>query len=383
MKKTLFLLIFMCCRLNAIQAGVVAYWTFDENAPGTATSAGDVMLDVSGNGLNLVIADTGDSNPIYTASDPRYNPLGAAISLDRNYDQRLILDAGAVNIDPNCTIEALVYMQGVFTEEYGLMQKSGTNGQWWMRFDKNNGRTNFLANNYPSPDSAFKVGSGDAAGVNQWVHIAVVRDGIAGEWRVYHNYNLVLTSVDAAAGASLDNNGALIPFQIGTIDSSNSAKRFNGAIDFIRISNTALEPADFVQPMGNASSPDPIHEARLVPLNQVFSWIPISDSYTVISQTVTLSDSPDMNNVLEAISPVGNSATFSTLEKGKTYYWAVDTLLDFGDVGTWIQSGEVWVFQTPGCVFGLEEGDLNGDCIVNFDDFAIMASNWLRADEFE
>jgi len=38
--------------------------------------------------------------------------------------------------------------------------------------------------------------------------------------------------------------------------------------------------------------------------------------------------------------------------------------------------------MAPECVFGIEDGDLTGDCSIDFADFAIFAENWLRSQEY-
>ena len=399
MKKIILILIVGCFMVSAVQA---VHWTFDEQGSGTATTPGDIIIDVDDppdpngtlHGSFLTVLDTGDTaTPTYAPSDPRYNPFGSSLAFDADYDMRLVIDdvnAVDVDLDTNWTLEADVFLSsdGVdpLIHEDGFMYKTGSSGAWWLRFDDDNGRTNGWFFNYPSADSGFKADSGTPVGYDQWVHVAIVRDAAASEFRIYHNYDLVLTDLDEALGASFVNDGLAGPLTIGTIDPGTpgvyTKKRFNGAIDFIKISDTALDPADFVQPIGTPTDPNAPDGATLVPLDQVFTWTPISGQ-TILSQTVTLSDTPDLSNVLETISPAGNSVTFASLEKGKTYYWAVDTLLDFGTDGTWLQPGEVWSFSTPACVFGLAEGDLDDNCTVNIVDFSIMAGNWLRTDEYE
>jgi hypothetical protein len=57
-----------------------------------------------------------------------------------------------------------------------------------------------------------------------------------------------------------------------------------------------------------------------------------------------------------------------------TYYWAIDVV-----VGATSYPGDLWSFKTyvPVCSLTAAMGDANGDCVVNFKDFAIMANKWL------
>jgi hypothetical protein len=63
-------------------------------------------------------------------------------------------------------------------------------------------------------------------------------------------------------------------------------------------------------------------------------------------------------------------------ELWKTLYWRVDEGLDPSGE---IVKGDVWRFTT-GCV--LIEGDANLDCMVDFRDFAAVASTWLETQFF-
>jgi len=59
------------------------------------------------------------------------------------------------------------------------------------------------------------------------------------------------------------------------------------------------------------------------------------------------------------------------LELWKTYYWRVDQFNDDGSTTV----GDCWSFTT-GCEAIL--GDTNNDCVVNFDDYADVASTWQQ-----
>jgi len=62
------------------------------------------------------------------------------------------------------------------------------------------------------------------------------------------------------------------------------------------------------------------------------------------------------------------------LDWNTTYYWRVDEVFAAGDS----VAGDVWSFTTgtPVCEYELE-GDIDKNCVVNLEDFARMAANWL------
>jgi len=77
--------------------------------------------------------------------------------------------------------------------------------------------------------------------------------------------------------------------------------------------------------------------------------------------------------VQKAVLRAGNTSwpVDETLELWKTYYWQVN---EFNDDGT-TTIGDCWSFTT-GCEAIV--GDLNNDCILNFEDYADVASTWQQ-----
>ena len=79
---------------------------------------------------------------------------------------------------------------------------------------------------------------------------------------------------------------------------------------------------------------------------------------------------------LELVSPSQEETVYDpgTLEWATTYYWRVDEL----EEGQPPFTGDLWSFTTivPQCEEPLA-GDVTNDCIVNLEDFAVLASEWL------
>jgi len=62
------------------------------------------------------------------------------------------------------------------------------------------------------------------------------------------------------------------------------------------------------------------------------------------------------------------------LELWKTYFWRIDELNADGPCGDIPDTkGDIWSFTT-GCE--LMPGDINLDCFVNLEDYAMMADDW-------
>lgn len=124
------------------------------------------------------------------------------------------------------------------------------------------------------------------------------------------------------------------------------------------------------------TNPDPVNFDPNVPLDHTFSWTPIPNA-TISSQTVVVANDRSFEDIVGSFSATGNSAEISGLKNGYRYYWRVDTEGTEGGE-PFSREGTVWTFVTEPCPDpGIEDGDLNEDCQVNFEDMAILADNWL------
>jgi hypothetical protein len=123
------------------------------------------------------------------------------------------------------------------------------------------------------------------------------------------------------------------------------------------------------------SDPAPAHLSTDVPLDQVFTWAPVSGT-PIESQAVVLALDSGMQDVVGTYPAVDNSVTIPDLRNNTVYYWRVDS------DGT---EGVVWMFSTESCIDGpgFTEGDINEDCKVDFKDFYILAANWLTSGSHE
>jgi len=92
----------------------------------------------------------------------------------------------------------------------------------------------------------------------------------------------------------------------------------------------------------------------------------------------------DAQNLTQVISNQAATSYVPTIEQNKTYYWRIDILDPAIDNGNPVK-GRVMSFNVMddcqftklGANYVPLTGDLNGDCNVNFTDFAILAQNWM------
>ena len=130
-------------------------------------------------------------------------------------------------------------------------------------------------------------------------------------------------------------------------------------------------------------NPIPIDEAVGVQVNTILSWSPGDGLSVAYYQVYLATEYDDVNNVNPSDTTGVYRGTASaerpvyaseTLIEDTTYYWRVDNIL-LDDV---IVRGNIWSFRTA--VFecaGQLVPDINHDCVVNANDFAILVSNWL------
>jgi len=134
----------------------------------------------------------------------------------------------------------------------------------------------------------------------------------------------------------------------------------------------------------NASSPSPADGEPGAPRNAQLSWTSGEDEFGELPDSHKLYMDPNATYVTErncgAVAvcvtlPAGTTTYDPDLEWGETYYWVVDE--DYGAGG--IEEGDVWSFTVdPELECGLLPGDLTADCLVNLDDFAVLAYDWLN-----
>ncbi len=330
------------------------------------TADGQMCVDTSGNGYHGFYA--GGSGAAATAGvtdSTAFDTSGANVYIILR-DARTYTGHGetgfadplttptpyfTLEADKNYTFEAILKWDPTNTQAmHGIMGQTGGN-EFWMR--ENNGALQWAivgggtnANNFGT-DVDISVLEADG----QWHHLAFVLDRTASEIRIYADYELIYTDSNpniASLGEMLSGTG---DFRIGGYNTSSST-RFKGAQDHFRISNTALNPAEFLQ-MGGASAPMPADGDAGVLVDADLSWTAAADPNapleTVTGQYIYLGTDP-MALVLQNTTAQGPAVTTfdpGTLNKDSRYYWRVDSSVN-GSSATDPNTitGLVWNFDT-------------------------------------
>ncbi len=134
-----------------------------------------------------------------------------------------------------------------------------------------------------------------------------------------------------------------------------------------------------------ASSPYPEDGEPGAPKNAILSWtsgegdegqLPVSHKlYLDPNATYVTERNCGLVDVCVTL-PQATVTYNPDLEWGVTYYWVVDE--DYGGTIGLVE-GDVWSFTVdPELECGLLAGDVTADCLVNLDDFAVLAYDWLN-----
>jgi len=376
---------------NAI---VLGYWKFDDIAIGTAIDANSKILDSSGNGRDLVPVSV-SSSAVTNYGNP-YAAYGNGASFENNKGRMLWLIPGYTHTDGSIagsapvltlangdmTIEAVVKVtNGNSTGNtiYSFLPLTdtdtwyGTTNTFYFRANDTTGYLRFAFDS----GGVSKTVTGKTSVYDAWHHVAAVRKTATGELLLYIDGVLDANTIDTTVGL-----GDVFPTGnavVGGFSSAlNTSRNFNGNIDFVKVTHAALDTTEFVQAFAIPTNPNPVDGATGVPLIYTFSWTAITGA-TITSETVKIATDPYMQNIVQTITASGSSATISDLSNSTTYYWRVDTVGSDSN-GSFSRQGEIWSFSTPNCLLDAADGDINGDCIIDFIDFATVAGNWLTSE---
>jgi hypothetical protein len=377
---------------------LIGYWKFDNVAAGTVIDPNAKIIDTSSNGRNLrAVSVSSTASAKYDSPCAAY---GSGASFNNNKGMQLNLIPGYMYTDGtyaaatpvlpssngNMTIEAVVKVNaGTATGSSIFTVQPTADSVLWDGADKTDGfylrvndSTGYLRFTFGNETTSCTA-TGITSVYDAWHHIAAVRDTTAGTLNLYIDGVLDKTVTDTTVAL-----GDVFPSGYLSVGGfacyASTSRNLSGNIDFVKVTRSALAPAQFVQSFALPTNPNPVNGATGVPLAYTFSWSAITGA-TITSQTVKIADDQYMQNIVKTVTASGNSAGITGLENNKTYYWRVDTVGSDTN-GAFSRQGEIWSFSTPNCLLVAADGDLNGDCIVDFKDFAIMAGNWLTS-EFE
>lgn len=272
--------------VGLVSADTLAWYHFDERAPGERAAAADVIANGVGENApgkpiaidstgTLVTADDSPWMPTYGTSYSHrgvpllvVDPVSGAVHANRSAmsfrtgGTDSALNGGAVMVEDDkslnpasYTIEALVCTTGgafnTISPIFGRIPKNASfMSEYWHVGMLKNGKL-FLRCTKSSGNAQTGTDGSGSAKINdgKWHHIALVSDSENPGVRVYVDYaqDIVLKGNDAAyvGGPSYSDKS---PLYVGGYPTSSVAgRKFNGLVDELRISDRALQPAEFLQ----------------------------------------------------------------------------------------------------------------------------------------
>lgn len=288
-------------------ADTVAWWHFDEKAPGEAYALTTAIVDSCGNAPNgspLVSGGTGLSQwnnkpelrpaPVFPFVGKQiFDPVGATTNSNRSAlycswadkDSIQAYYGGLVRIpgtnpsqpDPTqptdaITVECFVCttnttVPNVFMPIAGKRRGSGQTSETWALYAMANGKLalriataaksdSYILGYNSAPYGIYTVNDG------AWHHVAFTYDKDTGVAKVYVDYKLDQThQLPEGKALVYDTNSSTLNYHaiyIGgyAYSDSGSGRQFNGSIDELRISNAALEPDKFLRLVPSKSDGD-------------------------------------------------------------------------------------------------------------------------------
>lgn len=210
---------------------------FEEAGATASTTAGD-MID-SGSAL---LHATAESGLAYVDGDTQRGGTTRALRFPGSSNAQTVAILNATRgeyldfgTDESFSAETLftTTTSGTMTL---LSNDDGAGAGWWLRLV--DGYVEFTI--IDASGGQATVTSLNTVNQGNWVHVVAVRDTGTGELRVYIDNTLNKTALDTTSD-SLANNRAV---RVGRANDTGTPYRFTGDMDFARISNFVIDPAD-------------------------------------------------------------------------------------------------------------------------------------------
>ena len=238
-----------------LTADVVAHWRFEEGTANIEASGAGSVLDSSGNGLHATpFQGTTTGGPFYrSVSNP--NSL-LALEFDGVNDRLFIQDDPLFQLTQNLTLEAFIRVDVHRTSQIVFRGDSrGSLDPYLLAIIGD--KLVFHVEN--SSGNISRVFSPSAVPLGEFLHVAGTLDDATGDQRLFINgVEVASTTTTIRPFANL---GAFFgqPFgvAIGSLQSGNpgfDGHYFDGTIDEVRISNSALSASQFLNAVPEPSS---------------------------------------------------------------------------------------------------------------------------------
>ena len=229
-----FVSVFLCGSLaNAADS---VFYTFDELAIGSTLANGSSVADTSGSGNNA----TAHGGPTVVAGR-----LGGS-ALDFRGGQHLLAGLD-LDLDGSWTLETQIKTDASHGA-YIIARDSHASAQMEFRVNAHQGGKLGLKWQAPNnPDGRLESwNQGPSISDNEWHHVAISVDAGSKTMKVYVDSAEVNTVTNA--GFTGDGGGNWKDAYIGNFSAPSGGGVLHGSMDFLRITDSVLGPADFYVP---------------------------------------------------------------------------------------------------------------------------------------
>lgn len=267
--KNLFALgISFCLTGFPLGAATVAHYEF--NGSGTAT-IGSVITDATGSHHGTVAG--GD---LQYGSDPL---VGSYLSFTATQDRVVISGAPGFLFSTEGAYTIEVIFRTTMTTDIGSLISKNTStsnpdSQWWLRYQGGGQLRGLIEGDGNATEDSATSSAATPVNNGQWQRVALVFNGTISPKRLDIFINGVLSGSDVSIGTLGTIGGAEAdPVIIGEFASLAANRAFVGDIAAVRLSDTALTPAEFLQISATyVTDFTPTNNASFLPASTVASF---------------------------------------------------------------------------------------------------------------
>ena len=225
------------------QAGVIAHWRFEEGSAGDVASGTNSLLDSSPNALNM----TPFGGPVYQNVPNPGSILG--LDFDGANDIAHRPDSNLFKLK-SLTVEAFVRFDGGTSLQQIFFRGDSRSGKDLFYFAVLDGKLRFLIDDL---NAAVAIHSPDLLPTGKFLHLAATLNDSTDMMKIFIDGVEVASGSAAGIRPNVDLYSSARVSIGGLADGWNIDQYFNGVLDEVRISDTALSPSNFL----GSSVPEP------------------------------------------------------------------------------------------------------------------------------
>lgn len=335
-----------------IPNGLVGYWSFDD-----VLDNGNQITDLSPyeNHGTLALEEIGnikiagkvgnaiDFATATTSMDVINIPNSDQLYLsNRSFSISFWMKAPASLLPPDNNSSAYLLCKGSMTKN---LTTGATGNRYNIEFK--NKQLRFAIDNNDRDKDELQI-DGTPFFINDWVHVAAVRDFENKKLKIYLNGTLIKEQTITKAIDNIGEESALVLGNIGELEFLSTANKpapYKGMLDEFKIYNYVLTSAQIqtdynVDPLPvQTSSPKPVNQGEVALMDKAeLSW---DGGFKTTSFKLYAGTSASNLTFVTELPVITKSYELTNLNGNTQYFWRVDAVNDEGT-----KTGQVWEFKT-------------------------------------